>query len=92
MQIHWGWAIVGGLAAGAVVAWWLEKPGDRTIAALVVPAASRAATAPSETGPTLYRWVDAHGVVNVSSERPPAGTRFTVVHIRPDQNVVPLNR
>jgi hypothetical protein len=43
-------------------------------------------------GPTdFYRWVDAHGVVNVGSSRPPAGIRYTIVRIDPNQNVVPLD-
>ena len=41
-------------------------------------------------GPTLYRWVDAAGVVNITTDKPPTGTRYTIVRIDPDRNIVPM--
>lgn len=92
MRLHWGWAVPGALLLGGALVWWNQpEHRDATSAAgSRLSESLRRATAHTESGPTLYRWVDAHGVVNVSTEKPPAGARFTIVHIDPDQNVVPM--
>jgi len=66
-------AIVGGLAVGAGIAWWLARDDGRH-------AASRQATAPRngaavDTRPSLYRWRDDAGVLQIT-EQPPKGRRY----------------
>jgi len=48
--------------------------------------ASDAAGAPKTR---VYRWRDARGNLNVSTEPPPPGTRFEIREYRDDLNVVP---
>jgi len=48
--------------------------------------ASDAAGAPKTR---VYRWRDARGNLNVSTEQPPPGTRFEIREYRDDLNVVP---
>ena len=40
---------------------------------------------------TLYRWIDARGVLNITTEHPPAGRSFTIVQIDPNRNIVPMS-
>lgn len=92
MQLHWVWAALGALALGAALAWWVQPANESADAAHGLrrtDAAHRAATH-AESGPTLYRWVDAAGVVNVT-DKPPSGRRYKIVHINPNQNIVPMS-
>jgi len=92
MQLHWGWAVLGALALGAGLIWWTSPDHSRT-----TPDnperhdAARGARSKADAAPTIYRWVDAHGVVNLTTDHPPAGRRFTIVHINPNQNIVPMS-
>src|SRR5689334_19198875 len=90
MQLHWGWAVVGALALGAGLIWWTQ-PADDSRASAENPDRHDGARSQADAGPTIYRWVDAHGVVNITTEHPPAGRKFTIVHINPNQNIVPLS-
>ena len=92
MQFHWGWAALAALALCVGLIWWTQP----AVVARLLPAPAPAhrvhdrAKPHSDAGPTLYRWVDANGVVNITTSLPPAGRRFTIVRIDPNQNVVPL--
>ncbi|HTA65251.1 MAG TPA: DUF4124 domain-containing protein [Xanthomonadaceae bacterium] len=88
MQLHWGWAVIGALALGAALAWWMQDDEGSHGSAGHAPAHALDREA---GGPTLYRWVDAGGVVNITTDRPPAGTRYNIVHIDPNQNIVPMH-
>ncbi|HEY2345206.1 MAG TPA: DUF4124 domain-containing protein [Xanthomonadaceae bacterium] len=93
MHLHWGWAVLGALALGGGLAWWTTRydGGDSHARASSHPLAQDQAGRPDGAGPTVfYRWVDAGGSINVSSAKPPAGIRYTVVHIDPNQNIVPM--
>jgi hypothetical protein len=91
MQLHWGWAVIGALALGAGLIWWTQ-PADDSRATPDNPDRHGArGRSQADAAPTIYRWVDAHGVVNVSNEHPPAGRKFTIVHINPNQNIVPMS-
>ena len=68
-----GWAIVGGLALGIGVAWWLAR--DPAAEHARRTRAERAAAAQAhEARRDLYRWHDAAGVLHVS-DAPPKGVR-----------------
>ncbi len=94
MQLHWGWATIAALALGTGLAWWLQPA--RTAPAGAADPDRRSSAHPRnahDTGaPTLYRWVDAGGVVNISTAHPPAGRPYTIVQIDPNQNIVPMPR
>ena len=91
-QLHWGWAVPGALLLGAAIVWWTQSAEDTHGG----PAATQQADAQhqarnhDDAGPTLYRWVDAGGVVNFSTDKPPAGRHYTIVHVNPNQNIVPM--
>ena len=93
MRLHWAWAALIALALGAGAAWW-TRPAGKTLAGADTasrPGQPRAARSHADGGPVLYRWIDAHGVVNITTAHPPPGRRFSIVRIDPNQNVVPLS-
>ena len=93
MQLHWAWAALGALALGTALAWWMtqhEDAGSRPPGLPRAEARAEAGRHAHADPDTLYRWIDAHGVVNVSNSPPPAGTRYRTLHIDPNQNVVPM--
>lgn len=80
-------AIVIGLLLGSALAWWLGTQRQP-------PAGPGQAGVASRQGdqarpPTLYRWRDDAGVLQVT-DRPPQGRPYEVVDIPDDRNVVPL--
>ncbi len=92
MHLHWVWAALGALALGAALAWWLQPANESAGAAHESrrTGAAQGAASRAESGPTLYRWKDAAGVVNVT-DTPPSGRRYKIVHINPNQNIVPMS-
>ena len=67
------WAIVGGLALGIGLAWWLAR--DPVADQARTKRAERAAADQAqEARRDLYRWRDAAGVLHVS-DTPPKGVR-----------------
>jgi len=93
MQLHWGWAVLGALALGAGLIWWMQ-PGGESRSPPDSPGrhdSGRETRSKTDAVPTIYRWVDARGVVNISNEHPPAGRKFTIVHVNPNQNIVPMS-
>ena len=83
---HWVLAVVGALVLGAGLIWW----HDGALPGLTPDHAAdqRQSARHDIAAPTLYRWVDANGVVNIT-DHAPKGRRFTIVHIDPEQNIVP---
>jgi len=94
VQLHWGWAVLGALALGAALAWWMTRQEERA-SHPAAPGQAHASAAASgrdaDDATVMYRWVDSHGVVNVGNTRPPAGIRYRTIRIDPNQNVVPMN-
>ncbi len=91
MQFHWGWAVLAALALG--VGFWWTRPDGKPRARSDDPHGQDAlhrVQANAESGPTLYRWVDAGGTVNFTTDPPPAGRKFSIVHIDPNRNIVPM--
>ena len=91
MQLHWGWAVLGALAVGAALVWWTQNAGESREVVAHSADADRNAQSRGGSGPTLYRWVDSGGVVNITTDKPPAGRHYTIVHIDPNQNIVPMS-
>ena len=66
----------------AAAAWWYFAPNT-------IPAPVRALVPPSpKANPTLYKWRDAKGRVNVT-DVPPKDRPFETLHVNPNANVVP---
>jgi len=68
--MHPAWAIAAGLALGIGAAWWLsrEAPGQTE---LQQQRAEHAAAAQArDARPSLYRWRDAAGVLQITDEPP----------------------
>lgn len=88
MQLHWGWAALAALALGVGLAWWTQPASEGSHRH-----DSDTAQHPrshGEAGPTLYRWIDANGVVNIT-DHPPRGRAYTIVRIDPNRNIVPMS-
>lgn len=67
-------AIAVGIAAGAGVAWWLAREAPETRQHTQARARQAAAQA-QDARPSLYRWRDDAGVLQIT-DRPPAGRRY----------------
>lgn len=77
------WAIVAGLAGAVALTWWLARdaPDDAAPAAgAIPPPAGKAAAGDRPAGPTLYRWRDAAGIVQIT-DVPPRDREYTVVDV-----------
>jgi hypothetical protein len=66
------WAVIVGSALGIGVAWWLARDTPRQAEAKQRRAEHAAAATAADARPTLYRWRDADGVLQIT-EQPPAG-------------------
>jgi len=87
-------AIFGGLLLGGGVGWWaLGHPGYETdeqkVARIEATEAAQTA-AKKDAEPRLYRWHDAQGVLQLTSE-PPKGRKYERVKMRDDVNVIPMS-
>ena len=95
MQLHWAWAAIAAIALGTGLAWWFQPTsGDEhqrksRMRATDARGSGRHPHGGSE-GPTLYRWVDDDGVVNIT-DRPPHGRSYTIVRIDPNRNIVHMS-
>lgn len=69
------WAIVAGLLLGLGVAWWLGREAPASQQARQRRADQAAASLARDARPSLYRWRDAAGVLQVT-EQPPQGRPF----------------
>jgi hypothetical protein len=80
-------AIVGGVLLGAGVGWWtLGHPGYETDAQF----RARVQKAEKAAEPVLYRWRNAQGVLQLTSE-PPKGRKYEKVKMREDVNIIPMS-
>ena len=68
-----GWAIVGGVAIGAAVAWWASRDTPGQAQRKQQRAAQAAAADAEDARPVLYRWRDAGGVLHITEEAPRTG-------------------
>ncbi len=66
-------AIVAGLAVGGGVAWWLSR--DEADGSEARREVGGKGAAPVEARPSLYRWRDDAGVLQIT-EQPPKGRRY----------------
>lgn len=80
------WAIIAGLVLGIGVAWWLsrEAPGKSQARE---QRAQRAATAQArDARPSLYRWRDDAGVLQIT-DKPPKNRRYERLDREPDHGI-----
>lgn len=81
--MQWLWAVLAALLLAAAVVWWMDRDTDRCTGHN-----GSHHVRGNDRGPTLYRWVDAGGVINIA-DTPPKDRRYTVVRIDPKRNLVP---
>ncbi|MGY1408672.1 MULTISPECIES: DUF4124 domain-containing protein [unclassified Luteimonas] len=77
------WAIAAGILGAGALAWWLAREQPPALASVEggTPAGNEAArTAGPPPGPSLYRWRDAAGIVQIT-DIPPQGRDYTVVDV-----------
>lgn len=80
------WAIVGGVAVGIGVAWWLSREPAEEIQAKQARAEQAAAANAEDARPVLYRWRDASGSLQVS-DTPPKGQRYEKIDLQPREGI-----
>lgn len=80
------WAIVAGLALGIGVAWWLARQTPAEIEARPRRAARAAAAQAQDARPSLYRWRDAAGVLQIT-DQPPPDRPFQRIDREPDRAI-----
>jgi hypothetical protein len=68
-------AIAAGIALGVGVAWWLARESPDTQALKEARAGQAAAAQARDARPSLYRWRDDAGVLQIT-EQPPKGRRY----------------
>lgn len=68
-------AIVAGVALGVGVAWWLAREAPDASARKKTRADQAAAAQARDARPSLYRWRDDAGVLQVT-DQPPQGRRY----------------
>lgn len=73
------WAIIGGVLIGVGIWWWSTRDA-RELAR--IERERKAAVQAEAARPVLYRWRDAHGVLQIT-EQPPKGRRYERVDREP---------
>lgn len=68
-------AIAAGVALGVGVAWWLAREAPDASARKQARAEQAAAAQARDARPSLYRWRDDAGVLQIT-EQPPKGRRY----------------
>src|SRR5690606_3503702 len=77
------WAIATGILGAGALAWWLAReqpPAPASVDGAVVAGGEATRAAGPPPGPSLYRWRDAAGVVQIT-DIPPQGRDYTVVDV-----------
>lgn len=75
------WAVVAGILGAGALAWWFAR--EPSAGPAPVPPAAQAETdgAPQQSpGPSLYRWRDEAGVVQIT-DIPPRDREYTLVDV-----------
>ena len=80
------WAIAAGLALGIAVALWLSREPPRVTRMKQARAEQAAAASARDAIPSLYRWRDAKGVLQVT-DRPPKGIHYERIAQRPRDGI-----
>jgi len=68
-------AIAAGIALGVGVAWWLARESPDTASRKQARADQAAAAQARDARPSLYRWRDDAGVLQIT-DQPPKGRRY----------------
>lgn len=79
-------AILAGLALGAGLAWWLSREPAATTAAKQRRAEHAAAELARDARPSLYRWRDPAGVLQIT-DKPPRDQPFERIDRDPDRAI-----
>ena len=77
------WAIATGIVGAGALAWWLAReqpPAQASVDDATGAGEQAAPTAGPPPGPSLYRWRDAAGIVQIT-DIPPRGRDYTVVDV-----------
>ena len=69
------WAVIAGAVLGTGLAWWLSRDTPRQAEAKRARAEQAAAVQARDAVPSLYRWRDDAGVLQITDE-PPRGRAF----------------
>ncbi len=77
------WAIIAGLVLGGGAAWWLSREAPGQAAAKQQRAQRAAAAEAHDARPSLYRWRDDAGVLQIT-DKPPKGRAFERIDREPD--------
>jgi uncharacterized protein DUF4124 len=80
------WAIAAGLLLGIGVAWWLARPEPVERQAREQRAQRAAAAQARDARPSLYRWRDEAGVLQIT-DKPPAHRRYERIDREPGRGI-----
>jgi hypothetical protein len=80
------WAICAGLLLGIGVAWWLSREAPAKTEARQRRAEQAAAAQARDARPSLYRWRDAAGVLQIT-DKPPPDRPFERIDRAPDRAI-----
>ena len=81
------WAIVAGVALGGGLAWWLSRESPAQTVLKQQRAEQAAAAQALDARPSLYRWRDASGVLQIT-DTPPQGREFERIDQDPARSQV----
>ena len=80
------WAILAGITLGAGVAWWLAREAPEKQAEKQRRAEHAAAAQAEDARPSLYRWRDEAGVLQIT-DKPPKGRPFERINRDPERGI-----
>ncbi|HEY5972139.1 MAG TPA: DUF4124 domain-containing protein [Pseudoxanthomonas sp.] len=80
------WAIAAGLLLGGGAAWWLSREAPEKTKAKQQRAERAAAAEARDARPSLYRWRDEAGVLQIT-DKPPQGRASERIDQEPDRGI-----
>jgi len=80
------WAVAAGLLLGAGMAWWLSRESPEQAALKQQRAQRAAADQARDARPSLYRWRDAGGVLQIT-DKPPKDRPFERIDPQPGRAI-----
>jgi len=80
------WAIIAGLVLGIGVAWWLSREAPGKSQAREQRAQRAAAAQARDARPSLYRWRDDAGVLQIT-DKPPKNRRYERIDREPGRGI-----